>query len=124
VILVHHPRPDRRASRGHPIDGVNEAVFKSKKYLLPLAVLSPEVAGAVVIAYLIDGRLKIPKTAPVFEISDTGAHRETDAPLPVALPLQSSPRSRSQYRRHHSGSPLPPECERNKSGIHSKRRFR
>jgi hypothetical protein len=56
--------------RSHPVDGVAESLVKSKKYLLPLAVLAPEVTGGVVVAYLVDGRLKLPKGTPVFEIGD------------------------------------------------------
>jgi hypothetical protein len=56
--------------RSHGVDGVAESLVKSKKYLLPLAVLSPELAGGVVVAYLVDGRLKLPKDATVFEVDD------------------------------------------------------
>jgi hypothetical protein len=54
--------------RSHSVDGVAESLFKSKKYIIPLAVLSPEVTGGVVAAYLVDGRLNLPKDAPVFNI--------------------------------------------------------
>ncbi len=56
--------------RSHPIDGVTESLIKSKKYLLPLAVLSPEATGAIALAYLLEGRLKLPKTPPVLDIAD------------------------------------------------------
>ena len=56
--------------RSHGVDGVAESLVKSKKYLLPLAVLSPELTGGVVVAYLVDGRLKLPKDATVFEVDD------------------------------------------------------
>jgi hypothetical protein len=56
--------------RSHPVDGVAESLVKSKKYLLPLTVFAPEVTGGVVVAYLIDGRLKLPKGTPVFDIGD------------------------------------------------------
>ena len=56
--------------RSHHVDGVAESLVKSKKYLLPLAVFAPEVTGGVIVAYLVDGRLKIPKDATVFDIGD------------------------------------------------------
>ncbi len=79
--------------RSHPVDGVAESLVKSKKYLLPLVVLAPEVTGGVVVAYLVDGRLKLPKGTPVFEIGD---EETTGAPaLPPAsrkvLPVPSPP---------------------------------
>jgi hypothetical protein len=46
--------------RSHPVDGVVESLVKSKKYLLPMVVLVPEVTGGVVVAYLVDGRMKLP----------------------------------------------------------------
>jgi hypothetical protein len=51
---------------------------KSKKYIIPLVVLSPHVTGAIVVAYLVDGRLKMPKDARVFEVNDAEI---TDAPV-------------------------------------------
>jgi hypothetical protein len=76
----HHPELDMSAfvipqvpgdiSRSHGVDGVTESLVKSKKYLLPLVVLNPEVTGGVVVAYLVTGRLKIPKDARVFQIGD------------------------------------------------------
>jgi hypothetical protein len=51
--------------RSHPIDGVLEAVVKSKKYVVPLAVLNPELTAGLVVAYLTDGRFKAPKDAAV-----------------------------------------------------------
>lgn len=56
--------------RSHAVDGVAESLLKSKKYLLPLTILAPEVTGGVVVAYLADGRLKLPKDTPVFQIGD------------------------------------------------------
>jgi hypothetical protein len=51
--------------RSHPIDGVLESVVKSKKYVVPLAVLSPELTAGFVVAYLTDGRFSAPKDAAV-----------------------------------------------------------
>jgi hypothetical protein len=64
------PQVPGSVKRSHPVDGVAESLVKSKKYLLPLAVLSPELTGGVVVAYLADGRLKLPKNALVFNVDD------------------------------------------------------
>jgi len=78
--------------RSHPVDGVTESLVKSKKYLLPMIVLAPEVTGGVVIAYLVDGRLKLPKGTKIFEIGDEETTDAPDAPteqrdvLPVSPP--------------------------------------
>lgn len=69
--------------RSHGVDGVAESLVKSKKYLIPLVVLNPEVTGAIVVAYLVDGRLKGPKNATVFQINDAEV---TNVPLPSETP--------------------------------------
>jgi hypothetical protein len=51
--------------RSHSIDGVLESVVKSKKYVVPLAVLNPELTAGFIVAYLTDGRFKAPKDAAV-----------------------------------------------------------
>jgi hypothetical protein len=80
--------------RSHPVDDIAESLVKKKRYLLPLTVLAPEVTGGVVVAYLVDGRLKLPKGTPVFEIGD---EETTGVPTPAAepprkrLPLKPEP---------------------------------
>jgi len=59
------PQVPGSIKRSHPIDGVMESVVKSKKYVVPLAVLNPEVTAGLVIAYLTDGRFAAPKNATV-----------------------------------------------------------
>jgi hypothetical protein len=56
--------------RSHSVDGVAESLVKSKKYLLPLAVLNPELTGGVIVAYLAEGRMKLPRNATVFNVDD------------------------------------------------------
>jgi len=67
--------------RSHPVDGIEESLVKSKKYLVPLVVLTPAIAGAAVVGYLAEGRMHLPKEAPVFEVGDdtpeTSAHGNT-----------------------------------------------
>jgi hypothetical protein len=84
--------------RSHPVDGVAESLVKSKKFLIPLVVLAPEVTGGVVVAYLTDGRLKLPKNTAVFDIGDEETTSAPDLPatprtvLPVPPP-QTTPAS-------------------------------
>jgi hypothetical protein len=59
------PQVPGSIKRSHPIDGVVESVVKSKKYVLPLAVLNPELTAGLVVAYLTDGRFKAPNDAAV-----------------------------------------------------------
>ncbi len=56
--------------RSHAVDGVAESLMKSKKYMIPLVILEPEVAGGVVLSYLVDGRLSLPKDVRVFNAGD------------------------------------------------------
>jgi hypothetical protein len=52
--------------RSRPVDGVVESLVKSKKYVLPLVVFHPAVTGALVLAYLGDGRFHPDPHAAVF----------------------------------------------------------
>ena len=77
--------------RSHAVDGVAESLVKSKKYLIPLTILAPEVTGGVVVAYLADGRLKLPKGTPVFNIGDEETTEPTaPATEPARQPLPAT----------------------------------
>jgi hypothetical protein len=73
------PQVPGSIKRSHPIDGVVESVVKSKKYVLPLAVLTPEVTAGLVVAYLTDGRFKVPKDATVEIVPGESATKTADA---------------------------------------------
>jgi hypothetical protein len=91
------PQVPGSIARSHPVDGVAESLVKSKKYLLPLVILAPEVTGGVAAAYLVDGRLKLPKGTPVFEIGDEettsapGLSPDSRKVLPVPSPPAAHP---------------------------------
>jgi hypothetical protein len=74
--------------RSHGVDGVAESLIKSKKYLVPMAILAPEVTGGVVVAYLADGRLNVPKNAQDFNLSaeETTTPKDPRPALPVPAP--------------------------------------
>jgi len=91
--------------RSHGVDGVAESLVKSKKYLIPLVVLAPEFTGGVVIAYLVEGRLKLPKDAKVFEVNDAEV---TDAPdVPATQPVVAAPGKPGQLMPRQPGEVIP-----------------
>ena len=80
--------------RSHSVDGVAESLIKSKKYILPLTILAPEVTGGAIAAYLVDGRMKLPKGTPVFDIGDaevTNQPAQPAAPSRQKLPKPANP---------------------------------
>jgi hypothetical protein len=85
------PQVPGSVSRSHPVDGVAESLVKSKKYLLPLAVLTPELTGGVVVAYLAEGRLKLPKNAVVFNVDDEEVEPNDLLPAAPATPTSARP---------------------------------
>jgi hypothetical protein len=81
--------------RSHSIDGVLESVVKSKKYVVPLAVLNPELTAGFIVAYLTDGRFKAPKDAaveivPGDPVTITGVAAPARAEPGTRRPLSSS----------------------------------
>jgi hypothetical protein len=54
--------------RSKPVHGMAESVFKSKKYLFPLAFFQPYVAGGFAAAYLMNGRFKTDRKAMTFNL--------------------------------------------------------
>jgi hypothetical protein len=98
------PQVHGSVPRSHPVDGVAESLVKSKKYLIPLAVLAPEVTGGVVVAYLADGRMSLPKDVTVFKVDDPEmAPVQTGSDTGSAPDSQSGPPGPSP-----AGPPLPP----------------
>jgi hypothetical protein len=92
--------------RSHAVDGVAESLIKSKKYLLPMVVLVPEITGGVVVAYLADGRLKLPKGTPIFDIGDEETPSQPDLP---AAPREQLPLPPAQTTPASSPSPTQPQ---------------
>lgn len=72
--------------RSHPVDGVAESLIKSKKYLVPMALLAPEVTGGVIVAYLADGRLSIPKNTQAFHLAEEETTTSPAARRTLAVP--------------------------------------
>lgn len=97
--------------RSHPINGVVESLVKSKKYVVPLFVLSPQVTAGMIVAYLADGRFKAPKNSPhellPGDIQRVGATQAStvDDPAPVVKPVvEGDP----QLHRHVAAAVIAP----------------
>jgi len=63
------PQVPGSLKRSRPVDGVVEALVKSKRYVVPLAILHPEFTGGLIVVYLSNGRFHPPKDVPVFRIA-------------------------------------------------------
>jgi len=85
------PQVRGTVSRSHNVDGVAESLVKSKRYLIPLTILAPEVTGGAVVAYLADGRMKLPKNATVFNVGDPETIAGPDAGTSTAVAATVQP---------------------------------
>jgi hypothetical protein len=88
------PQVPGTIQRSRKIDGVTEAVIKSKKYVIPLTIIAPEVTGAMAISYVTKDRFTFPDGAP--ELSgkalvkaETSGTNALTAPVPNAPPIVS-----------------------------------
>ncbi len=64
--------------RSRRVDDVAEGLLKSKKYSVPLAILSPPITGGLALLYLAEGRFDPAKGAGVFDIN-SATHPEEEA---------------------------------------------
>ena len=81
---------DGTVTRSHAVNGVTESLVKSKKYIIPMAILMPHVTGTVALAYLVDGRFKLPKEAPEFDLNEAAVKQDEVAPVTTFPPGASS----------------------------------
>ena len=95
------PQIEGTVKRSHPVNGVTESLVKSKKYLIPMSVLTPHVMGTVAIAYLLDGRFRMPKNALEFDLNQATVKPEE------IEPVDTSP-SRTAMTAEGGGGSLPP----------------
>ncbi|HZY62638.1 MAG TPA: hypothetical protein VFE38_08935 [Edaphobacter sp.] len=106
------PQVPGTIGRSHRTDGVLESMLRSKKYVVPLAVLNPHVTAGMIVAYLVDGRFSPPKTAteemlppvalPQPALAETTDSNPTTANTPQvqAQPVSVDPQQPDQpYRR-------------------------
>lgn len=64
------PQVDGTIARSRRVDGVAEALVRSKKYVIPLVFVAPVTTAFVGAAWLTGGRLHIPKDAPMLPVLD------------------------------------------------------
>jgi hypothetical protein len=74
----HHPELESRrfvipqvpgaVRRSKPVRGVLESVFRAKKYVMPLALVHPIVAGGAMSVYLVGDRFNPARNADVFSL--------------------------------------------------------
>ncbi len=68
------PQVPGTTRRSHHVDGIAESLVRSKKYIVPLAFLSPTTAATLVVAYVGTGRFSVPADAPLMpELSEPPA---------------------------------------------------
>jgi hypothetical protein len=74
------------------VDDVAEGLLKSKKYVVPLALLSPVTVGSIAVLYFTEGRFNLKKDTNIFDIElathPQFAREQTFTPAPA--PLDSS----------------------------------
>ena len=62
------PQVEGSLHRSEPVNGVLESLLKTKKYVVPMAILHPVVTGSMMVAYLAQGRFNPQrKSATVFD---------------------------------------------------------
>ncbi|HZY73528.1 MAG TPA: hypothetical protein VFE22_10520 [Edaphobacter sp.] len=96
-------------NRSHRVNGVLESLVKSKKYVLPLAVLNPQITAGMIVAYLADGRFTPPKDSPIELVPGEVPSMEAKPPnledlaTPAPLVSEATPPGRPQPHRHITG---------------------
>jgi len=81
------PQVPGAIQRSRAVHGVAESLVKSKKYVVPMAILAPEVTGGIAVGWFTLDRFHFPKDAEVLsgaalvQAETTGANSIT-APLP------------------------------------------
>lgn len=66
--------------RSRRVDGIGESLVRSKKYIVPLAFLSPTTAASLMATYVGTGRFKMPTDAPVMAELE-----QKDAPVGIVV---------------------------------------
>lgn len=69
VSRIVFPQVPGTMRRSRPVRGVLESLFRAKKYVLPLAVFHPVIAGGIVSAYLLGDRFNPARNAMMFDLS-------------------------------------------------------
>jgi hypothetical protein len=76
--------------RSEPAQGMLEVLVKTKKYVIPLAILSPPVTGGIALLYLTEGRFNPKSEVEVFDI----AHAVQPQSASVETSMVAAPEAR------------------------------
>jgi hypothetical protein len=98
------PQVPGTIKRSKPVAGVAQSLVKSKKYLIPMTILAPELTGGLVVAYMSKGRMELPPNAMVFNVNDN--EMEPGQPWPVQ-PANSGPNRTLLAAPAPTASPAP-----------------
>jgi hypothetical protein len=82
VFMV--PQVEGSLPRSHSVTDVSEGVLK--RYSVPLVVLSPELEGVVLVAFVAHGRFKMPKDVEALDLNKLQADLELTQPFTVSPP--------------------------------------
>jgi len=89
------PQVPGSIKRSQRVDGAAEAIVKTKKYIIPLALVHPYFAGSLVVAWATEGRYSPPEEAPLMaelKAPDTQKLRDrlTMKPAATGHPIPSA----------------------------------
>lgn len=101
------PQVPGSIDRSHHTDGVLEAMLKSKKYVVPLAVLNPQLTAGMIVAYLANGRFTPPKDATTELVPGKVASMSAEQDGGEDEAAQNSQPPRSSYSEEELQSRLP-----------------
>jgi hypothetical protein len=83
VFMV--PQVEGSIPRSHNATDFSEGLLK--RYSLPLVVLSPELEGVVLVAFVSHGRFRLPNDAPPLDLDKLQADLELTRPFPLHAPV-------------------------------------
>jgi hypothetical protein len=116
LVSLVIPQVPGTIRRSKPVRGIVESVFKAKKYIIPLAVFEPYVAGGFALAFIADGRFNPSKKVMIFDANGnfesplTGkerqAYRRNLDELPRAFPEEGSIREDAFWQEFRSKAQL------------------
>ena len=89
------PQVPGNIQRSRSVDGVAEALLKTKKYVVPLAILSPVVTGSIAVVYFAEGRFNPKRNAEVFDITRAAQPQPPRTVPSSAADAQPNPESRT-----------------------------
>jgi hypothetical protein len=87
------PQVPGSVHRSKPVDGVVESFLKTKKYMLPLAILHPVFAGGLAVDYLVEGRFNPRRNAVIFDVAGAVQPKSTGAAVSMLAASNSASRS-------------------------------